>query len=315
MKEFLLSVVIPVYNEGVHIKVNICEIEDILTKSRIRHEFVLIDDGSTDQTWNCIGEIVREISSARGVRFSRNFGKEAAICAGLDLVRGNACVVMDADLQHPPGLLPEMVRLWHEEGFEVVEAVKTSRGNEKLSNKIGAKWFYMLMKRFSGFDLDGASDYKLMDAKVIDAYRRLGEKSTFFRGISAWMGFKRTSISFEVPERLQGTTKWSMLKLFKLSISAITSFTSAPLHLVTILGGLFLLSSAVLGIQTLYKYFAGISISGFTTVILLLLIIGSTLMISLGIIGTYIAGIFNEVKGRPRYIITEHTDSDEVKSL
>lgn len=314
MEKYFISVLIPVYNEGVEINKNIHIVHDILNQNGINHEFVLVDDGSRDDTWSHILRTASELPEVRAARLSRNFGKEAALCAGIDLVRGDACIIMDSDLQHPPVLIPEMVRLWREEGFEVVEGVKSSRGEERLVNKLGAGLFYGMMKKLSGFDLQGASDFKLLDARVVAACRRLGERNTFFRGIASWVGFKRKEIPFEVAERSHGGSKWSLFKLFKLSITAITSFTSVPLQMVTFMGFIFLLGSLLLGLQTLYKYFSGIAVSGFTTVILLLLIIGSTLMISLGIIGTYVAKIFDEVKGRPRYIIADTIGKERNKT-
>ena len=308
MQEYLISIVIPVFNEGGEINKNVHIIHEVLDENKIKHEFVLIDDGSSDDTWSHILKIALELPQIRGVRFSRNFGKEAAICAGIDQVKGDACILMDSDLQHPPAYIPEMVRLWKDQGYEVVEGVKSSRGEESFINRTGAKFFYYLMRKLSGIDLQGASDFKLLDRKVVDACRRLGERNTFFRGISSWVGFRRISFPFDVAERSNGESKWSFFKLFKLSITAITSFTSIPLQLVILMGILFLFGSVVLGIQTLYKYLSGQAVSGFTTVILMLLIIGSTLMISLGIIGTYIAKIFDEIKGRPRYIVTETSE-------
>ena len=216
---------------------------------------------------------------------------------------------MDADLQHPPELIPEMVRLWKEEGYEVVEGVKALRGQESLVNKAGAGLFYYILSKFSGFDIKQASDFKLLDKKVVHAWQSMNERNTFFRGMSAWVGFNRISIPFNIKNRTGGASKWSLFKLFKLAINAITSFSSLPLHIVTFMGLIFLLGSLILGIQTLYMKLKGIAYSGFTTVILLLLIIGSTLMISLGIIGTYIAKIYEEVKGRPRYIVAEQIES------
>ena len=187
----------------------------------------------------------------------------------------------------------------------MVEGVKASRGKERLINKLGANSFYGLLKKLSGLSLDRASDFKLLDKKVVDAWNRMGERVVFFRGMSAWVGFKRISLPFEVADRKDGKSKWSLYKLFKLAINAITAFSSAPLQIVTFIGVLFSIGAIVLAIQTLYMKFMNIAFSGFTTVILLLLIIGSTLMISLGIIGTYVARIFDEVKGRPRYLVSE----------
>ncbi|MDF2523670.1 MAG: glycosyl transferase family 2 [Clostridiales bacterium] len=303
-----ISLIIPVYNEEKQISESIKVIGEIIDKINIDYEFILIDDGSSDNTWKVLKELSVKILQIKAFRLSRNFGKEAALCAGLECATGDACIVMDADLQHPPEIIPEMIRLWREEGYDVVEGVKASRGKENLINRLGAIWFYKLLKKLSRFDLDSASDFKLMDSKVVDAWKTMGERNTFFRGMSYWVGFNRISIPFIVAERTIGQTKWSVFRLYKLAVNAITSFSSLPLQFVTFLGMAFLAGSFLLGIQTLFMKFKGIAVSGFTTVILLLLIIGSSLMISLGIIGTYIAKIFDEVKGRPRYLISEKID-------
>lgn len=300
-----ISVVIPVYNEENQICENIGVIRNCLSETGMDFEILLVDDGSTDGTWFKLRLLSEEVPGIRALRLSRNFGKEAALCAGLEAVRGDACVIMDADLQHPPELIPEMVRLWKEEGYEVVEGVKSLRGNEKLVNKIGAHLFYFILGKLSGFNINRASDFKLLDKRVVLAWRRMNERDTFFRGMSAWVGFNRISIPFNIRSRTKGVSKWSLLKLFKLAVNAITSFSSLPLHIINFMGLIFLACSLVLGVQTMYMKLKGIAFSGFTTVILLLLIIGSTLMISLGIIGTYIARIYEEVKRRPRYIVAE----------
>lgn len=311
MRDFLVSIVIPVYCEEKQIKKSVLKIHNILSGKKIEHEFILIDDGSKDKTWDAMVGMLPEIPGIRAIRLSRNFGKESAICAGLETVEGDACVILDADLQHPPEIIPEMVRLWREEGYDVVEGVKTSRGKESIINKTGAFFFYKLLDRLSGIDLNKASDFKLLDMKVISAWRQMDERNTFFRGMSAWVGFNRVSIPFVVADREEGESKWSVFRLFRLAINAITSFSSMPLHIITFLGVVFLIASFVLGIQTLYMKLNGEALSGFSTVILLLLIIGSAIMISLGIIGTYIAKIFDEVKNRPRYLISEKKQSGD----
>ncbi|NLD46781.1 MAG: glycosyltransferase family 2 protein [Clostridiaceae bacterium] len=313
MDTYTLSFVIPVYNEGRQIYKNIIILTDLLSKNNINHEIILVDDGSRDNSWEEISKLCNNKPGIRAFRLSRNFGKESALCAGLDAVNSDACVVMDADLQHPPELIPEMIRLWQEEGYDVVEGVKMSRGKERIVNKLGAHLFYDVLYKLSGFDLNSASDFKLFNAKVLHAYRQMGEHNTFFRGMSEWVGFKRKKIPFHVADRTEGTTKWPVTRLVKLAITAITSFSSIPLHIVTILGIMFLIGSIILGIHTIYMKVSGGALSGFTTVILLQLIIGSTLMISLGIIGTYIAKIFDEVKNRPRYLISQTVQSSKSK--
>lgn len=300
----MLSVVIPVYNEEKQIEKTIHKVKNLIAQLNEDFEIIVIDDGSKDKTWDILKGLADGNTEISAFRFSRNFGKEAAIMAGLSNAKGDACITMDADLQHPPELIPEMVSLW-KEGFEVVEAVKKDRGKETSLSRFSASLFYKIMHRLSGFNLENASDYKLLDKKVVQAIINMPEKETFFRGLSAWVGYKRTEVYFSVPEREAGKSRWSKLKLFRLAITAFTSFSSLPLQFVTFIGILFLIGSVILGIQTLIMKLKGWAIGGFTTVILLLLIIGSCLMISLGMIGMYIARIYNEVKSRPRYIISE----------
>ncbi len=303
--ECLITVIVPVYQEGGLIYENIKKIRGLLAANDIRYEFIVVDDGSKDNTWDELKRLASDMGNIRAVRLSRNFGKEAALCAGLGLADGDACIVMDSDLQHPPELIPQMVECWMLEGFDVVEGVKLSRGRESPVKRLCAALFYKLLKHMSGIDLNGASDFKLLDRKVLDAWHEMGERTTFFRGMSAWVGFRRKCLPFTVADRPDGKSRWSVFGLVRLAVNAITSYSSAPLQLVTLMGLIFLAGSIVLGLQTLYMKFRGIAFSGFTTVILLLLVIGSTLMISLGIIGTYIARIFDEVKARPRYIVSE----------
>lgn len=300
----LLSVVIPVYQEGNHILSSIQVIDDILKKNNIKHEFVLVDDGSKDNTWQQLELLSKTLRNINAIRFSRNFGKESALCAGLEFAKGDIIAVMDSDLQHPPELLPEMVRIWREEGYDVVEGIKNSRGNEKIFYKLCAKTFYAFIYKTSNIDLSNASDYKIMDKKVIEGWKQMPEKTTFFRGMSAWVGFSRKQIGFDVKERVDGKSKWSFIRLIKLAVNAITSYTTVPLHFITILGTALFMISIGLGIQTLYMKISGQALDGFTTVILLQLLIGSCIMISLGIIGIYLTKIYHEVKARPRYLIT-----------
>ncbi len=248
-------------------------------------------------------EKTKEIA-VKGVDFSRNFGKEAAILAGLANASGDAAVVMDCDLQHPPQVLIEMYKLW-QNGYEVVEGVKRSRGKENPVYKVGAKIFYGMMTRATKIDMSRASDFKLLDKKAVKSILSMPERNMFFRGLSAWVGFKKTEIEFDVQERAEGESKWSKWSLVKYAVKNIAAFSTAPMQLVTIAGGLTFIGAVILGIQTLVKYFMGHAVQGFTTVILLLLIIGSVIMMSLGIVGYYIAKIYEEVKRRPVYIITE----------
>lgn len=298
----LLSIILPAYNEQDNIGNAFLTISQIVKETAIPFEIIFVDDGSTDSTYLNIQELSAQHAEVKGLSFSRNFGKEAAIFAGLEAANGACCLVMDCDLQHPPALIPEMYRLW-KEGYEVVEGIKASRGKENPLHTLCAKGFYHLISSATGIDMSRASDFKLLDRKAVDALLILPERAPFFRALSSWVGFKTTAIPFEVQERMAGTSKWSLWSLVKYAIRNITSFSGVPMQLVTLMGWVMLLISIALGIQSLYRYFSGTALEGFTTVILLQLIIGSVLMISLGIIGHYISRIYDEIKARPRYII------------
>jgi glycosyltransferase involved in cell wall biosynthesis len=310
MNQPLLSVVIPVFREGAQLSSFLTAVRSSLSQCNLLYELVLVDDGSPDDTWRIITSEAKNSQAICALRLSRNFGKESALCAGLEHARGDAVIVMDADGQHPPSLIPEMVRTWQGSGADIVEAVKHRRGRESMSSKIGAKLFYFILNKLSGFHFTGASDFKLMNRKAVNAWLEMHERNVFFRGMTVWMGFNTAQIPFEVVPRSAGQSTWSVLKRLKLALVGITAFSSFPLHLVTFAGVIFLGLSVILGLETLYLKLTGQAVSGFATVILLELIIGSFLMISLGIIGEYLARIYEEVKGRPRYIVAESIEHD-----
>ncbi len=301
-QEFL-SVIIPVYREGNHLRTVLAAVRDALAAADVSYEIVLVDDGSPDDTWAIISEEAKTSGMIRAARLSRNFGKESALCAGLEIARGDAVIVMDGDGQHPPTLLPEMVRIWRETGADIVEATKVTRGTQSPFDKLSAGLFYVIWNKLSGFELRGASDFKLMNRRTVNAWLQMEERNVFFRGMTAWLGFTRVQIPFEVQGRVGGQTGWSLLRRLKLALTAISAFSSLPLQLITFAGLFFMLFAIVFGAQTLYVILTGRAVSGFATVIFLLLIIGSLLMISLGIIGEYLARIYDEVKRRPRYVI------------
>lgn len=299
----MLSVILPSYNEEKMIAKATARMAEILQPEKIDYELLFIDDGSRDSTWAQINEAAGKDSRVVGVHFSRNFGKEAAMFAGLEQAKGDCCVVIDCDLQHPPEKIVEMYRLW-EQGYEVVEGIKEDRGEESGLHKFAANSFYGLISKATGMDMSSSSDFKLLDRKVVDTLNSLPERNVFFRALSFWVGYKKTSVSYCVQERTEGVSKWSTKSLIKYALTNISSFSSAPLHIVTVLGFIMLAVAFVLGIIALVQKISGVALGGFTTVILLLLFSASVIMISLGIIGYYIARIYDEIKGRPRYIIS-----------
>ena len=309
----LLSVVIPSYNEEENIESTAKTIGDILTDAGIDYELVFVSDGSKDNTFPIVKSLSEKDSRIRGLQFSRNFGKESAIFAGLSAARGDCVAVIDCDLQHPPKTLVQMYRLW-EEGYEVVEGIKSSRGKESLIHKMFVGIFYGIMSALMKVDMNATSDFKLLDRKAVDALLSLNESNTFFRALSFWVGFKSTSVEYDVQERTKGKSKWSFAGLVKYAISNTTSFTAAPLRIIAVVGFIMVIFSLILGIETLVVYFMNVAVEGFTTVILLLLLIGGCIMVSLGIIGHYLGRIYEEVKGRPRYIIREMTPDVHVSA-
>ena len=305
-----LSIVLPSYNEEQMIEKTTETISDIMERERIPYELIFVNDGSKDGTWDKILEQKEKNTHVKGVCFSRNFGKESAISAGLDQAAGACVAVMDCDLQHPPETLVTMYRLW-ESGFQVIEGIKASRGKESPIYKMFAKTFYKIISNATGIDMSRASDFKLLDRQVVDEYLKRPERNVFFRAVSSWVGFKTTYVEFDVQKREAGESKWSFKSLVKYAVNNISAFSAAPMQIVTFFGFIFFLVAVVLGIQSLYMYFSGHAVEGFTTVILLLLFVGSVLMFSLGVIGYYISKIYEEVKMRPRYIISEIVGSDE----
>lgn len=303
----LLSIVLPSYNEEQNIANTVQVLSDLLEKEQIPYELVFVNDGSKDGTYAEIEKAAAGNPHVKGATFSRNFGKEAAIFAGLEITTGDAVIVMDCDLQHPPQVIPQMWKMW-QNGAEIVEGIKLSRGKESLFHKMFAGLFYKIMSKLMKIDMSASSDFKLMDRKVVNVLLELPERNTFFRALTFWAGFRTESVRYEVQERQFGESKWSFWSLMKYAISNATSFSTLPLQLVTVMGVVSILFSVVLAIQTLVRYCMGTAVEGFTTVILLILIVGGFIMVSLGIIGNYIARIYEEVKGRPKYIISKVTD-------
>lgn len=301
----LISVVLPAHNEEAGISRAFDVIGHTLDECGVSWEIIAVDDGSRDQTFSVISSIARNDSRIRGIHFSRNFGKEAALLAGINAARGDAVITMDADLQHPPSVIPKMLEAWRA-GAKVVHAVKRQREHDSAVMRLRASLFNKTLSWLGGINIQNASDFKLMDRVVVNVIaRQLPERRRFFRGLADWVGYKSVEIPFDVAQRSDGEGKWSLLGLVELALTALVSFTSAPLRIVTIMGLLTLALGLGITVDTLWSWLHGRAVSGFATTILTLLIIGSFIMISLGIIGEYIAKIYEEVKARPVYLIDE----------
>lgn len=316
-----LSVVIPAYNEELMVAKTCRVLQEIFKEAGILYELVLVNDGSRDGTWEQIQKAAAQDPNITGVQFSRNFGKESAIFAGLAQAGGDVIAVMDCDLQHPPQTLLEMYRLW-EEGYEVIEGVKKSRGKESRLHKNSASLFYRIMTSAVKIDMQNASDFKMMDRRVVESILSMPERNMFFRATSSWVGFRTAHVEFEVQEREAGESKWSTWSLIKYAFTNIVAFSTLPLQFVTVAGMISFFCSLLLIIYSLVQYFRGNAVEGYTTLVMVLLLIGSAIMISLGVIGYYLARIYDEVRRRPRYIVariirgnedvTEHAKHDVI---
>ena len=301
----MLSIIIPVYNEEKNISKCATTIKSILYDNKIEYQIIFINDGSQDNSWNEIEHLCQQDNNICAIDLTRNFGKENAIFAGLKNASGDACVIIDCDLQHPPQKIIDMYNLWKNNDIDIVDAKKIFRGKESIFKKASSKLFYKLIKLTSHLELENSSDFKLLDRRVVDSLNEMPERLTFFRAMSSWVGFKTETIYFDVDDRQKGSSSWSYKKLFNYAIRSITSYTSAPLQIVTVIGIVTFIISVCLGIQTLYNKFSGHSAEGFSTVILLQLFTSSVIMFSLGIIGYYISKIYEEIKSRPRYLINK----------
>ena len=306
----LISIVLPAHNEETGIRRAFDVIGRTLDECGVRWEIIVVDDGSSDRTFAVVTDCAADDNRIRGIHFSRNFGKEAALLAGIKAARGDAVITMDADLQHPPSVIPNMLEAWRA-GAKVVHAVKRQREHDGAAMRMRAWVFNTTLSWLGGINVQNSSDFKLMDRVVVDVIaRQLPERQRFYRGLADWVGYRNVEIPFDVAERSDGEGKWSLLGLVELALTALVSFTSAPLRIVTIMGLLTLALGLGITVDTLWAWLHGRAVSGFATTILTLLIIGSFIMISLGIIGEYIAKIYEEVKARPVYLVDESTGFD-----
>jgi len=303
---FILSVVTPLYNEEEVCRTFFRRVLPIVRSLTPHYEIICVNDGSRDNTLSRLREANAQDPFIKIIDLSRNFGKELALTAGLDYAAGDAVIPIDVDLQDPPELMPEMVQLW-QQGYDVVLAVRTDRSSDSPFKRITAEAFYRLMGRVGDINLPpNAGDFRLMDRRVLDAVRRLPERTRFMKGLFAWIGFRQTSVGYKRQEREEGQTKWRLWRLWNLGLEGIFSFTTMPLRIWTYLGtcvavcaGLYL---AFIVTRTLIF---GIDVPGYASLLSVLLLFSGLNMVGLGIIGEYLGRVFIEVKGRPLYLVRE----------
>lgn len=305
-----VSILIPCYNEEQTLPLLYPELKTQMdSMSQYAWEVLFVNDGSKDNTMNIIKALRAADSRISYVNLSRNFGKENAMLAGFDYVTGDCMVIMDADLQDPPTLIPEMLKYW-EEGYEDVYAKRANRGQESWLRKQFSLLFYKILDHSTRFDvLQNVGDFRLLDRCCINALKQLRESERYTKGMFCWIGFKKKEIVFDRADRVAGKSNWNFWSLFNLAIDGITSFTTAPLRFATICGFIiaFIAFCMMLfyGIKTLVW---GDPVQGFTTLIVVVLFLGGVQLLSIGILGEYIGRIFNETKKRPTYLVSEYNE-------
>jgi polyisoprenyl-phosphate glycosyltransferase len=308
----LLSILVPVFNENAGLPAFVARLTEALKPLPMVHEIVFVDDGSRDGSWATIQRIAAENRSVRGLSFSRNFGKEIAIAAGLDLVRGDAVLMIDADLQQPPELIPQMVEAWRN-GSMTVYGERIDRHSDGPLRRAVTNQFYKLFGRIADTKLEErAGDFRLMDRRVVDALRRLPERARFNKGLYAWVGFSSTALPYDHVDRHAGRSQWGFGKLFRFALDGITAFSTAPLRVSTYVG---LTISALALVYALYflirTMLVGPDVPGFPSLIVSIMFFAGIQLISLGVIGEYVGRIYDEVKNRPLYIIADRIGDDE----
>jgi len=298
-----LSCVIPCYNEAANLRLLLPILAEQLRGCTSEWEVILVNDGSRDDTSTVFDEWTHQ-PGFRAIEFSRNFGKEAALTAGLQAANGDVVVLMDSDMQHPPRFIPEMIKQW-QSGSDVVYALRENRDDESLFKQVGTRAFYRLINAKSRFQVPpDAGDFRLMDRAVVEALMALPERNRFMKGLYAWVGFKSVAIPYEPAERAMGKTHYNALKLIAFSIDGLTAFTTWPLRVASIAGMVMALMAFIYGAVVIVDFLIyGNHVSGWTTIIVLLSFFVGIQLIGLGILGEYIARIFEEVKNRPLYVV------------
>jgi len=300
------SVIVPVYNEQEVVTEFYKRIKRVMDSTKESYELLFVNDGSRDKTLEKLIDLCKSDKSIKIIDFSRNFGHQIAISAGMDFARGNAIVVIDADLQDPPNIILKMIVKW-KQGYDVVYGKRTQRKKESLFKRFFAAAFYRFLRRITGEKIPvDVGDFRLIDRKVCDSMKNLHEKHRFVRGLISWLGFNQTEVTYIREKRFAGKTKYPLRKVIGFALDAITSFSHKPLKIATFLGFFILMSGFVYLFYILYqRLFTNNTVEGWTSIISLTLVFNGITLFILGIIGEYIGRIYDEAKGRPLYIIKD----------
>ena len=300
-----ISIVIPLFNEEGNLEKLYRELIGVLSATAQTYEIIFVDDGSSDTSFRIVKQLASADPAVRGISFSRNFGHQVAIMAGLETSRGEVVITMDGDLQHPPHLIPSLLSEY-ENGYDIVNTIRKDTQDAGLGKRMTSSLFYSLMRRMSDVQIvAGAADFRLMNRMVVDAFIRLPERDRFTRGLVSWMGFRQTAITYSAAARFSGNTKYTFRKMMRFALDAITSFSPKPLRISFYLGVFSIITGLIYAVYAIYRHFTSATIPGWTSLLLVVLVLGGAQLLSLGIIGEYIARIYVQAKSRPLYFVRE----------
>jgi glycosyltransferase involved in cell wall biosynthesis len=300
----MISIVVPVFNEEEVLPELYSSIVEAMNQLAMPFELILVNDGSTDRSMDIMLDFHKRDKNIKVIELSRNFGHQIAVMAGLDYASGEAVITMDSDLQHPPELIEQLIKKW-QEGYDVVFTNRDHTENANLLKTVTSRLFYAIVNRLAEVNIPvGSADFRLLDRKVVEAIRALGERAVFLRGLVSWVGYRQAAIHYKAAPRYGGESKYSFMRMLRFAIDGITSFSTIPLYISTFIGIIMSILGFIYGVFAIYaRVFTGYVVEGWTSVIVTVLFLGGINLIILGIQGTYMARIYNEVKGRPRYLV------------
>lgn len=313
-KQPVLSIVAPLFNEFGNVQPFVRSVEAVISHVEPSYEIILVDDGSSDGTWERIVSLSERDNHLFGLSLSRNFGHQGALFAGLQHARGACVVSLDGDLQHPPEVIAELLQKW-KEGYQVVNTRRLDSADTSIFKRISSRFFYWLFSKLSGVGMEaGSSDFRLLDRRAVDALCRMSDADLFIRGLVNWLGFRSTTVTYQAADRHSGSTKFTMRRMLRFSVGALLSFSVLPLRLGIWIG---FLTSLLAGAEICYivvQYFRGITVAGWASVMTVLSFMFGVLFILIGIIGTYLGKIYEVLKSRPRYVVGDTTGA-EIKAV
>ena len=309
-KSVYISVVIPLLNEEGNIRVLYDALLPVVKQISVSYEIIFVDDGSKDASFDIINQLSVQNSNVLGISLSRNFGHQVALTAGMEHASGEVVVTMDADMQHPPEVILDLYKKYNE-GYDIVNTIRTETADSGAFKKVTSSWFYKIINRLSDIHIEpAAADFRLMNRKTVNAFIQLKEKDRFTRGLISWMGFKQAMIPYTAPSRFSGKSKYSLFKMLRFAADGITSFSAKPLRISFFSGLIVSLIGLIYAVYAVIEYFSGKTIPGWTSILVSILIIGGIQLISICIIGEYLARVFNEAKNRPLYMVKQYTSNE-----